>query len=251
MDYPEQVLSSSSTEKEEPTRCLNHGAGPPPIYPDQTNRRLRGDISWSSRNPCRHFTEGILCTPTGIRNPRQSRRSPIVFVFPLPQFASVDFAPLLTALPGVEDYLRYDIDENRSNYQCHNPEPVGHPGTLASIPGAARSRHRALNQAVTSATYIFRITQLVHKRFSRQFAATSYREPYATLAAATITPAQFLGEEEEFGAVSEGLRADLLLLTGNPLTNISALSDPAGIMVNGDWYSGDALETLSLRAGKF
>jgi imidazolonepropionase-like amidohydrolase len=75
--------------------------------------------------------------------------------------------------------------------------------------------------------------------------------PYVTLAAATITPARFLGEEEEFGAVREGLRADLLLLTGNPLTDISVLSDPAGIMVNGDWYSGDALETLSRRSGKF
>jgi imidazolonepropionase-like amidohydrolase len=75
--------------------------------------------------------------------------------------------------------------------------------------------------------------------------------PYATLAAATITPAKFLGKEEEFGAVREGLRADLLLLTGNPLAGINVLSDPAGIMVNGDWYSGDALETLSRRSGRF
>jgi imidazolonepropionase-like amidohydrolase len=84
----------------------------------------------------------------------------------------------------------------------------------------------------------------------REFIAAGL-SPYATLAAATITPARFLGEEEEFGAVREGLRADLLLLTGNPLADIDALSDPAGIMVNGDWFSGDALETLSRRSGRF
>ena len=75
--------------------------------------------------------------------------------------------------------------------------------------------------------------------------------PYTTLAAATITAAQFLGEEEEFGAVRAGLRADLLLLSENPLTDMRVLADPVGIMVNGDWYAGDALEALSRQAGKF
>jgi imidazolonepropionase-like amidohydrolase len=69
--------------------------------------------------------------------------------------------------------------------------------------------------------------------------------PYATFAAATITAAAFLGKEDECGAVREGLRADLLLLDQNPLEDVRAVSEPVGIMVNGDWYSGAALETLS------
>lgn len=72
--------------------------------------------------------------------------------------------------------------------------------------------------------------------------------PYAVLAAATVVPAEFLGEGDEFGAVREGLRADLLLLERNPLEDVRAASDPVGIMVNGDWYSGDALETLLRQA---
>jgi imidazolonepropionase-like amidohydrolase len=68
--------------------------------------------------------------------------------------------------------------------------------------------------------------------------------PYAALAAGTVVAAAFLDEQDEFGAVREGLRADLLLLERNPLEDVRAASDPVGVMVNGDWYSGDALETL-------
>jgi imidazolonepropionase-like amidohydrolase len=68
--------------------------------------------------------------------------------------------------------------------------------------------------------------------------------PYAALAAGTVVAAAFLDEQDEFGAVREGLRADLLLLDRNPLEDVRAASDPVGVMVNGDWYSGDALETL-------
>jgi imidazolonepropionase-like amidohydrolase len=72
--------------------------------------------------------------------------------------------------------------------------------------------------------------------------------PYAALAAGTVVAAAFLGEQDEFGAVREGLRADLLLLDRNPLEDVRAASEPVGVMVNGDWYSGDALETLSRQA---
>jgi imidazolonepropionase-like amidohydrolase len=69
--------------------------------------------------------------------------------------------------------------------------------------------------------------------------------PYAALAAGTVVAAVFLGEEDEFGAIREGLRADLLLLDRNPLEDVRAASTPIGVMVNGDWYSRDALEALS------
>jgi hypothetical protein len=69
--------------------------------------------------------------------------------------------------------------------------------------------------------------------------------PYDALAAGTVVAAAFLGEEDEFGAIREGLRADLLLLDENPLEDVRTASEPVGVMVNGDWYSGDALEALS------
>lgn len=68
--------------------------------------------------------------------------------------------------------------------------------------------------------------------------------PYDALAAGTIVAARFLGQDDEFGAVREGLRADLLLLAGNPLEDVRAASHPVGVMVNGNWYTGAALEQL-------
>ncbi len=61
--------------------------------------------------------------------------------------------------------------------------------------------------------------------------------PYQTLRAATAAAAIFVGAEDEFGIVKEGLRADLILLAGNPLENFSHLNrDRLGVMVKGDWY---------------
>ncbi|HZD52625.1 MAG TPA: amidohydrolase family protein [Woeseiaceae bacterium] len=69
--------------------------------------------------------------------------------------------------------------------------------------------------------------------------------PYEALAAGTIVAAQFLGAGDAFGAVREGLRADLLLLDDNPLEDVRSAAHPAGVMVGGAWYSGAALAALA------
>lgn len=68
--------------------------------------------------------------------------------------------------------------------------------------------------------------------------------PYAAFAAGTVAAAAFLGEEDEFGAIREGLRAELLLLERNPLQDVRAAADPVGVMVGGAWYAGAALDSL-------
>jgi len=78
----------------------------------------------------------------------------------------------------------------------------------------------------------------------REFVRAGLR-PYAALAAGTVVAAEFLGEMDEFGAVREGLRADLLLVERNPLEDVGAASEPVGVMVNGDWYTRGALNALS------
>lgn len=61
--------------------------------------------------------------------------------------------------------------------------------------------------------------------------------PYDALRAGTVTAARFLGAEDEFGAVREGLRADLLLLADDPLQDVGAAAHPLGVMANGVWFS--------------
>jgi imidazolonepropionase-like amidohydrolase len=68
--------------------------------------------------------------------------------------------------------------------------------------------------------------------------------PYQALTAATRGPADYLGQAEQFGTVAVGRRADLLLLEGNPLTDVSNLEKRSGVMVRGRWLDRAALTTM-------
>jgi imidazolonepropionase-like amidohydrolase len=59
----------------------------------------------------------------------------------------------------------------------------------------------------------------------------------ALLRSATTGAAEFLGAAQEFGLVKPGLRADLILVDGNPLDDLSVLRRPVGVMVRGVWYA--------------
>jgi imidazolonepropionase-like amidohydrolase len=69
-----------------------------------------------------------------------------------------------------------------------------------------------------------------------------------SMAAAGLTPQQILldgtrqvaryfGAEHEFGTVAPGQRADLLLLNGNPLTDLANVSRHVGVMISGRWIT--------------
>lgn len=60
---------------------------------------------------------------------------------------------------------------------------------------------------------------------------------YAALAAGTRNPHEFLGTLNQAGTVEKGKRADLILLNANPLENIEATKDRAGVMLKGKWYT--------------
>jgi imidazolonepropionase-like amidohydrolase len=68
--------------------------------------------------------------------------------------------------------------------------------------------------------------------------------PYQALATGNVNVAKFLGEEDEFGTVAVGQRADLVLLEANPLEDIRNFSQRAGVMLGGRW-----LPAAVLRAG--
>lgn len=71
--------------------------------------------------------------------------------------------------------------------------------------------------------------------------------PYQALRYATAEPARFLGEN--FGTVTTGNRADLLLLRSNPLRSIGAVRDVEAVMAAGRLYDRDDLSSrVSRRA---
>jgi imidazolonepropionase-like amidohydrolase len=65
---------------------------------------------------------------------------------------------------------------------------------------------------------------------------------FETLLAATRAPAEFLGTPDAFGTIQVGRRADLVVASGNPLEDLSALASPIGVVLRGDWHPREELD---------
>jgi Amidohydrolase family len=61
--------------------------------------------------------------------------------------------------------------------------------------------------------------------------------PFEALQTGTINAARALHEEEQFGTVDVGKRADLILLDADPLADVHNMAKRAGVMLRGHWYS--------------
>jgi len=68
--------------------------------------------------------------------------------------------------------------------------------------------------------------------------------PYEAIKAGTADAAQFLNSTDEFGTIEVGKRADLVLVEGNPLEDVTSLSHRIGVMVRGQWFSQTQLQNL-------
>ncbi|HTK80871.1 MAG TPA: amidohydrolase family protein [Bacteroidota bacterium] len=67
--------------------------------------------------------------------------------------------------------------------------------------------------------------------------------PYEALRAATVDAAAFLRASGEWGTITAGKRADLVLCDANPLLNIHAIEHRSGVMARGTWYPQDELRS--------
>lgn len=79
----------------------------------------------------------------------------------------------------------------------------------------------------------------------RELAATvaAGLSPYEALVTGTLNPARFFGLEDEMGRLKAGMVADLVLVAGNPLRDISNTANVRGTMVRGRWVNADERET--------
>ena len=67
--------------------------------------------------------------------------------------------------------------------------------------------------------------------------------PYQVLATGTREAARYFGPKAGFGTVAPGQRADLILLTANPLETLANVERRAGVMVRGRWFSESEIRT--------
>lgn len=68
--------------------------------------------------------------------------------------------------------------------------------------------------------------------------------PMQALQAATLNPAKFFNQLESLGTIKKGKLADLVLLDANPLENIRNSRRINAVVLNGRYFSKDALEEI-------
>ena len=72
--------------------------------------------------------------------------------------------------------------------------------------------------------------------------------PYQALATGTRNPGSFIRKyvrtSPPFGTVTKGSRADLMLLSANPLSDISNAARIRGVFVRGKWYARTEIDAM-------
>lgn len=66
--------------------------------------------------------------------------------------------------------------------------------------------------------------------------------PYDILMSGTRNVGAYLEDKDAFGTIEPGMRADIVMLDGNPLEDINEVFEPAGVMVRGRWLDREALD---------
>ncbi len=73
--------------------------------------------------------------------------------------------------------------------------------------------------------------------------------PLAALQSGTLRPAEFLGRTEELGVIAPGRRADLVLLSADPLADIHNTTKIQAVWLHGKYFDRTALDAI-LEAAK-
>lgn len=66
--------------------------------------------------------------------------------------------------------------------------------------------------------------------------------PYEIIKSGTFNVGKYFADKDQFGTISEGSRADLVLLSGNPLTDLSAIENHEGVLIRGHWLSREEID---------
>lgn len=72
--------------------------------------------------------------------------------------------------------------------------------------------------------------------------------PFEAIAAGTVNASRVIGRitgNDDFGTIEKGKKADLILINGNPLDDVTNIKNIIGVMAAGRWYSRDALNDMT------
>ena len=157
--------------------------------------------------------------------------------------------------PELRESYRERAERNRANPDI---TPESHRAHAEMRQDFLRAAHDAGVPILmgTDSPQLFNVTGFaLHRELPLMLDAGMSR--YEVLLSGTRNVADYveeaLGQPGDFGQVAPGMRADLVLVEGNPLESLDALRDPAGVMVGGRWVSRDelraGLEAIAARYG--
>lgn len=80
----------------------------------------------------------------------------------------------------------------------------------------------------------------IHRELQEMVAAEM--SPYEIIKSGTYNVGQYFSNEDDFGTIAEGQRADLILVNKNPLDDVAHIRNHAGVMVRGKWLSKEEID---------
>lgn len=136
----------------------------------------------------------------------------------------------------------------RSAPQFSSGDVPGGDVMLANVRASIAKLHAAGVRFVVGTDTPFKTTGIsTHNELVQMVKAGI--SPYDALRAATVIPAELLGEERDLGTVEPGKLADLVLVEGNPLTDIRDASKVRKVMKVGHLYDIAELTTFPVAPG--
>lgn len=93
----------------------------------------------------------------------------------------------------------------------------------------------------TDAPQLFSVPGLSMRREIPHMAAAGMSN-YSIIYSGTVAVGRYFAEQDAFGQVMPGQRADLLLVSGNPLESIDSVYDPELVVVRGHVWTRDQLD---------
>lgn len=103
----------------------------------------------------------------------------------------------------------------------------------------------------TDAPQVFSVPGFsIHREMERMVAAGM--TPYEVIASGTRNVGEYFQNEDDFGTIEVGKRADLILVEANPLEDVTNVARRAGVMVRGRWLpEADIQERLARIAASY
>jgi imidazolonepropionase-like amidohydrolase/sugar lactone lactonase YvrE len=160
----------------------------------------------------------------------------------------------LAALPDwnmIPEAIRGPYMRSRQNYWAQ-PVPLDERKRFAELRSLFVKRiHEAGGKIIAGSDSpdLLMAYGFSYHRELRQLVRAGLR-PYEALVAATRNPAEYLGALNEFGTIQPGRRADLVLVTANPLADINNTQRISSVFIGGAQYTRSQLDAMLTRAAR-